>query len=149
MMKNDEASDELGDAYFQAPTKEEQAITDEQYPWNSFQEGELVIDMYKTETTVIVRSLLAGVDPKDIEISLHQDVLTIRGKREETEMIYEDQFFHRECFWGSFSRSVVLPVSVDEKNIKAFFKHGLVIIELPRKQEEIFVTQDYNSISTQ
>ncbi len=137
MIKGEEVQNESVDSYVQVPKEEEQVISDEQYPWNSFQEGELVIDMYKTEKSVIIRSLLAGVDPKDIEISLHQDVLTIRGKREETEMIYEDQFFHRECFWGSFTRSLVIPVPVDEKNIRAFFKHGLVVIELPRIQDVV------------
>lgn len=139
IIKKEEENTEGQDSYFQVSENSEQQTQDEQYPWNSFQEGELMIDMYKTDAAVVVRSLLAGVDPKDIEIHVHQDILTIRGKREETELIYEDQFFHRECFWGSFSRSVVIPVPVDEKHIRAFFKHGMVIIELPRKQEEVLV----------
>lgn len=103
--------------------------------WEQFQEGELLVDMYHTLEAVIIRSFIPGVEPEHIEISLHNDLLTIRGFRNEPQEIYDDQFFHRECFWGAFSRSVVIPLPIEEEGIKAFFKNGLVVIEIQKKKE--------------
>ncbi|MBI4240067.1 Hsp20/alpha crystallin family protein [Candidatus Uhrbacteria bacterium] len=110
--------------------------TNGEHAWNMFQEGELLVDMYERADALVVRSLIAGVDPDNLEISLHNDLLTIRGAREDVEEMYDDQFYHRECYWGGFRRTIVLPVPVDPNGIRAYFKNGVVIIELPKLNEE-------------
>jgi len=94
--------------------------------------GELKVDVYETEKEIVVRSTIAGVSPKDLDISLHNDLLTIRGKRHIKEEVGEDSFLVRECFWGDFSRSIILPTSVDVKKCEATFKDGVLIIRLPK-----------------
>lgn len=104
--------------------------------WSSLAEGELLIDMYEKPDAIVIRSLVAGARPEDIEISLHNDMLTIRGKREEIEEIFENQFLYRECYWGGFSRSIILPSHIDANRIEAFFKNGIMVIMLPKIQED-------------
>ncbi len=102
--------------------------------WSLFEEGQLLVDMYENADSLVVRSFVAGVEPEDIEISLHNDMLTIRGRRHDVEEIHDDRFFHRECYWGTFSRSVIIPRPVDVDAIQALFKNGVVTIVLPKKE---------------
>ncbi len=94
--------------------------------------GELKVDVYETEKEIVVRSTVAGVDPKDLTVDLHNDLLTIRGRRHVNEEVKEDNFLVRECFWGDFSRSVILPTSVDVKKGEAVLKNGVLTIRLPK-----------------
>jgi len=100
--------------------------------WTLFEEGQLMIDMYECADKIVVRTLAAGVLPEDLEISMYHDLLTVRGHRKEIEEIHDDRFFHRECYWGSFSRSVIIPTAVQQDSIRAYFKNGVVYIELPK-----------------
>lgn len=102
--------------------------------WSLFEEGQLLVDMYENADALVVRSFVAGVEPDDIEISMHNDMLTIRGRRHDIEEIHDDRFFHRECYWGTFSRSVIIPRPVDVEAIRALFKNGVVTIVLPKKE---------------
>ena len=95
-------------------------------------EGQLSIDVYQTNENLIVKSTIAGVKPEDIDISLHNDMLTIRGKREMEEEIKEGDYLYKECFWGAFSRSVILPIEVNPKKIKAFLENGVLTVTLPK-----------------
>ena len=92
--------------------------------------------MYERPDAVVVRSFVAGVNPDDLEISMYNDLLTIRGLRNEHEEIHDDRYYHRECYWGTFSRSIVIPVPIDPELIRAYFKNGVVTIELPRIIDE-------------
>ncbi len=100
--------------------------------WEALAEGQLMVDVYDRPDAVVVRSLIAGVNAEDLEISLNGDMLTLRGTREETEEIADDQFFARECYWGSFSRSIIIPSQIQPDKIKAFSKNGVVVIILPK-----------------
>src|SRR3989338_5269652 len=95
-------------------------------------EGELAIDVYVTPSAVVVRSAMAGVKPENISISLHNDFLTIRGERLEEDTVEADRYIVQECYWGSFSRSVILPVSVEARGAEAVIKNGILKIVLPR-----------------
>ena len=81
-----------------------------------------MVDVYDRPDAIVVRSLIAGVSPEDLEISLHEDMLTLRGERKEYEEIADDQFYARECYWGSFSRTIIIPAQVQQDKIKAFAK---------------------------
>jgi HSP20 family protein len=96
------------------------------------QEGELPVDMYQTNESIIIKALVAGVSPTDLDISITRDMVTIRGVREEYQETNDDNYFHRELFWGSFTRTLVLPEEVVIDEAEAQEKHGLLEIRLPK-----------------
>ncbi|MFA6554021.1 MAG: Hsp20/alpha crystallin family protein [Candidatus Paceibacterota bacterium] len=96
------------------------------------QEGELTVDVYQTPEMIVIKSMIAGVRPEDLDISITRDLVTIRGKREEEQIASDDDFFTRELYWGSFSRTVTLPVEIDVDEAEAIEKHGLLILKLPK-----------------
>ena len=81
--------------------------------------GELTVDVFQTGTDVIIKTMVAGVKKDDLDISLSRDMVTIKGKREEDRTISDDDYFHRELYWGSFERTVVLPHEVDVESAEA------------------------------
>ncbi len=96
------------------------------------QEGELPVDMYQTNDAIIIRALVAGVSPNDLDIAITRDMVTIRGIREEYQEASDDNYFHRELFWGSFTRTLLLPEEVIIDEADAQEKHGLLEIRLPK-----------------
>lgn len=103
-------------------------------PWKELQEGRLLVDVYERPDAMVVRSLVAGVRPECVQISLEGDMLTIRGTREESEKMYNHKVYQQECYWGAFSRTIILPQHVAPKMIRAFFKQGILVIVLPKEQ---------------
>ena len=97
-----------------------------------YEEGELAVDVYQDEDNVYVKSTIAGVNPDDVDVSIHNDMLTIRGKRQQERGAKEADYFYQECFWGSFSRSIILPVEVKAEKIDAFLKDGILTVVLPK-----------------
>ncbi len=96
------------------------------------QEGELPVDMYQTGDAVVIRALVAGVSPDDLDIAITRDMVTIKGVREEYQEAGDDDYYHRELFWGSFSRNLILPEEVLIDEAEAQEKHGLLEIKLPK-----------------
>lgn len=100
--------------------------------WLSDTGIELPLDVYQTGTEVVIKSLLPGVRASDIDISVTNDILTIKGTRSKDEEVKEQDYYYRECSWGSFSRSVILPSSVKTDQIRASLKNGILAIHLPK-----------------
>ncbi len=100
------------------------------------QEGELPIDMYRTGESIVIRALIAGVVPDDLDIAITRDMVTIRGSREESQEAPDEDYQYRELYWGTFSRTIVLPeeIVIDEATAKE--KHGLLIITLPKVDKD-------------
>lgn len=98
----------------------------------SEKEGELTVDVYQTPDMIVVKSMIAGVRPEDLDVTITRDVITIRGKREEEKVENDDDFFVRELYWGSFSRTIQLPEEIDVDEAEAIEKHGLLILKLPK-----------------
>ncbi len=96
------------------------------------EEGELSIDVYQNQNEIVIKTMVAGVRPEDLDVSISRDMVTIKGKRESERTIADDDYFHRELYWGSFSRSIVLPQEIDVDASEAIEKHGLLIIRLPK-----------------
>ena len=107
---------------------------EEEKEWlqNDFEEGQLSIDVYQTPDAIIVKSTIAGVKPEDIDISINNDMLTIRGKREMYEKIKDERYLYRECYWGSFSRSIILPLEIEAEKIEAVLENGVLTVTLPK-----------------
>ena len=95
-------------------------------------EGQLTIDVYQTEEEIIVESTIAGVDPDDIEIDATSDSVTIRGERQKSAEVMNADYFYQECFWGRFSRSVILPQEVDPDKAYSSLKNGVLTVHLPK-----------------
>lgn len=98
----------------------------------SSEDGELPIDMYQTRDTIVIRALVAGVNPEDLNISITRDMVTLKGEREEVQEVPDEDYYHRELFWGSFSRSILLPEEIVIDEAEAKEKHGLLEITLPK-----------------
>ncbi len=95
-------------------------------------EGQLAMDVYQTKSHIVVLAPIAGVRPEDMTVEVTDDVLTIKGHRQMEHIVEEENYFTQECFWGDFSRSIVLPASVDTNKIDADFKDGVLKIEIPK-----------------
>lgn len=98
-------------------------------------EGELALDVYQDKNNVYVKSTMAGVKPEDIDIALNGDMLTVKGSRKLEEEIREEDYFYQECYWGAFSRSVILPVEVEIDKVNAKLKDGILTIKLPKSKK--------------
>lgn len=103
-----------------------------QEDWLSEYEGQLTIDMYQTKDNVIIKSTIAGVKPEDIDVTIANDMVTVRGERKRDFEASSEDYFYQECYWGSFSRAVVLPVDVDIENVTADLKDGILTVVLPK-----------------
>jgi HSP20 family protein len=115
--------------------------TEEEGPQNDWLseesgEGQLGVDVYHTSDEIIIKTMVAGVRPEDLDISITRDMVVIKGKREETHGIPDENYFHKELYWGSFSRTVLLPLEVESENAEAVERHGLLIIRLPKIDKE-------------
>ena len=102
----------------------------------SQEEGQLTLDVYQTPTEVVIKSTIAGVKPEDLDISINNDMVTIKGKREKVEEISVKDYYYQELYWGTFSRSVILPVEVDADESQASMKNGILTIRLPKMEKE-------------
>ena len=96
------------------------------------EDGELAVDMYQTPAEIVIKTMVAGVKPEDLDISITRDMVTIHGKRMEAYEENENDFFHKELYWGSFSRTIVLPAEVEIEEAEASEKHGLLTLTLPK-----------------
>lgn len=94
--------------------------------------GQLSMDVYEAPSELIILAPIAGVKLSDINISLTDDVLTIEGQRTLEQEITDDDYLIQECFWGEFSRSIVLPDNADASRIVASFKDGILKITIPK-----------------
>jgi HSP20 family protein len=107
---------------------------DEEYDKDSSlqKEGQLTVDVFETEKNIIIQSAVAGVEPEDLDISIEKDMVSIRGTRERRIEEKTENFFHQECFWGRFSREIVLPSEVDKNKAEAAIKNGVLTIKIPK-----------------
>ncbi|MDE1874835.1 MAG: Hsp20/alpha crystallin family protein [Patescibacteria group bacterium] len=96
------------------------------------EEGQLTVDVYQTPEDIIIKTMVAGVRPEDLDINITRDMVTIKGKREETVEVMDHDYFHKELYWGSFSRTVMLPEEIEVEEAEAIERHGLLTIKLPK-----------------
>lgn len=95
-------------------------------------EGQLTIDVYQTDNEIVIKSTIAGVKPEDLDVSINNDMVTIKGERKNEEVVSPENYYYQECYWGGFSRSVVLPVDVISEKSEASLKNGILTIRLPK-----------------
>jgi len=100
------------------------------------QEGELTIDMYQTHDELVIQSAIAGVKPEHLDVTIEKDMVTIKGERERQFVEESENFFHQECYWGRFSRQVLVPVDIDASRAQATIKEGILTIRIPIIEQE-------------
>lgn len=99
---------------------------------NEEEEGQLAVDMYQAPNEIIVHAVVAGVRPDEVDVSITQDMVTIRGKRQKQREITGDDYYYQELYWGGFSRSIMMPQEIDVEAAEATQKNGLLTIKLPK-----------------
>ncbi|MFH1218763.1 MAG: Hsp20/alpha crystallin family protein [Candidatus Peregrinibacteria bacterium] len=98
--------------------------------------GQLSLDIYHTDTEIVILAPIAGVLEEDIHLAITDDVLVIKGERKVKEAVSEDSYYTKECFWGNFSRSIVLPLEADTTNISASFENSVLEIRIPKSEKQ-------------
>jgi len=97
--------------------------------------GALAVDMYETDDAIVVKSAIPGIKPEDIDISVTADTLTIRGETKSEEKVEEENYIHRERRYGSFCRSLAIPLPVVADKAEAEFDDGVLTLTLPKAEE--------------
>lgn len=131
--------------YENVPEQEaEQAMTEEEYEAEENfsdedagvseeeQEGQLTVDVFQDDQNIVVQSTIAGVSPDDLDVSITNDMVTIRGERRQQYDVDPEDYFYQECYWGTFSRSIILPVEIDSDRAEAKIKNGVLTIRIPK-----------------
>ena len=107
-------------------------------------EGELVVDVYETDANFVVLAAIAGVLIKDMDISIEKDMMVIKGNRCDPHGNPDKKYFYQECYWGPFSRKIVLPENINIDEADAQMEKGLLTIKIPKtggkNKEKIGVT---------
>lgn len=107
-------------------------VIDEETDEPEMEEGELSVDVYQTSNEIIIEAMVAGVKPEDLHLSITRDMVTIKGRRDGNTQVNHDDYFYKELYWGTFTRTILLPHEVEIEEAEAVEKHGLLIIRLPK-----------------
>jgi HSP20 family protein len=121
------------------PNQSEKRAIGKKKEWASIAgeaEGQLAVDVYQTENDLVIQSAIAGVRPESLDILIEGDMVTIRGAREKPEETGEKNYFYQECFWGPFSRQIILSVEVDPSRTEALLKEGILTVRIPKIERE-------------
>jgi HSP20 family protein len=109
-------------------------------------DGQLSVDVYQTPKEIVIKTMVAGVKPDDLDVTITRDMVTIEGHREDANTTESPDYFHQELYWGSFSRTIMLPQEIDTEAVEAIQKQGLLIIRLPKidrnKQSKVKVKSE-------
>ncbi len=99
-------------------------------------EGELAVDVFQTENDIVIQSTIAGVKPEDLDLSIENDVVTITGERKNPNPEEDRSYYYQECYWGPFSRQIILPEEIDFNLAEAMMKDGIFTLRLPKLQRQ-------------
>lgn len=117
--------------------KEEEAPSKERDASDWFEpEGELAVDVYQTDDDIVIQSTIAGVKPEDLDIAIEDDTVTISGERRNALEDKGKNYFYQECFWGAFTRQIILPEEVDASRAEALMKDGVFTLRIPKLSKE-------------
>jgi len=98
--------------------------------------GQLTVDLYQTDKEIIIQSAIAGVEPEDLDITIEDDLVIIKGKREKKFKEEKENYFYQECHWGRFYREIILPVEADSSRAAASMEQGILTIKIPKTGTE-------------
>jgi HSP20 family protein len=95
-------------------------------------DGQLAVDVFQKGDSIVIQSTVAGVRPEDVDVAISNDLVTIRGVRHNDLQVTDDEYYTQECYWGGFSRTIVLPVDVLSDRADASMKNGILTITIPK-----------------
>ncbi len=95
-------------------------------------EGQLSVDVYHDDQYVYIKSTIAGVTSEDLDIAIEGDMVTLRGKRSLDHTVKDKNYLYQECYWGAFSRSILLPFDLDSTRAEATLKNGILTLKIPK-----------------
>ncbi len=124
---------EVDDATNEPEIEHDQVYSDEdtgQAPEE--QEGQLTVDVFQDDQNIVIQSTIAGVSPDDLDVSITNDMVTVRGERRRMYDVDSEDYFYQECYWGTFSRSIILPVEIDADRAEAKIKNGILTVRIPK-----------------
>jgi len=124
------AVEDLGGNDEDKPARNEQWMKAEEA-----EDGQLAIDVYQDDDYIVIKSIVGGVRPEDLDLTVTSDMVTIKGSRTKNEEVAEDNYYYQECFWGSFSRSVILPCDIKTEQVEASMKNGILTIKMPKVEK--------------
>lgn len=113
---------------------------EEEYPWSLHEEGQLAVDVAETPADIIVRAAIAGITEKELDIHITDDMISIRGTRHGENLPAQATMHYSECFWGSFSRAIILPCRIKTDETEATLKNGILTIQAPKARERVKLT---------
>jgi len=100
--------------------------------WEEEVEGQLAVDVYQTKNDVVIKAPIAGIDAEELDIAVTNESVAIKGERYDVKEVDTDEYHAQECYWGAFSRSVMLPVECDSEKAEASFKKGILTVRIPK-----------------
>jgi len=103
--------------------------------WPELERGELPVDVYQTANDVVVKATIPGVKPEEVDISITGDTLTIKAEHKEEKEVKQEDYFHKERRYGTFNRSILIPVQVKADKAEAVFENGVLTLTLPKAEE--------------
>lgn len=106
-----------------------------QEEWMEDYEGQLAIDVYETDSELILTAPIAGVSPENIDVQISDESIIIKGEREDQRQAEASGYHIQECYWGAFSRSFEIPIPVDADNAEAIMKNGILTVVIPKLQK--------------
>lgn len=107
-----------------------------QWMEESNEEGQLTIDVYENPDSIIIKSMVAGVKPENLDVNITHEMVTISGGREDEQRVEKQNYFYQELYWGRFSRSILLPKEVDPDEAEAILKDGVLTVKIPKINKE-------------
>ncbi len=99
------------------------------------EEGQLAVDVFQTDNEIIIQSTIAGVNAEDLDITIQSDMVSIRGERKNEINVHPQNYFYQECYWGPFSRSIVMPEEINTDGAVAELKNGVLTLRLPKMEK--------------
>lgn len=130
------------DATMSAPVDDQQGMQADDpttADWNDEEAvlpGQLAVDVYETKERLVVKARTAGVNKSELDVSIADNTLTIRGTLSAGDEEDVENYFVQECYWGEFSRSIALPVPVKEEDIEAVLKDGVLTVSFGKVKQD-------------
>lgn len=125
------AADSTADGGQQQP-----AATQDEWDESEDLPGQLAVDVYETKEKLVVKARTAGVNKNELDVSISDNTLSIRGTLSAGNEDDVENYFVQECYWGEFSRSIALPVPVKEEDIEAVLKDGVLTISFSKVKQD-------------
>lgn len=114
----------------------EEEVADDDWDEDEDIPGQLAVDVYETADKLIIKARTAGIERKDLDVSISDNILTISGVLSGSEDDKVTQWHIQECYWGEFSRTIALPVQVKEDGVEAVLKDGVLTISFEKEKTE-------------